>query len=305
MSIFRRAQAVNRAPLFVAQGTVNPGEYTRTLKHGNLDRWYAVHVPPCEAPPSGWPVVMNWHGGGGNPDQQRNDSKMDDVADQHGFLVVYPAGTGIARERLLTFNAGICCGYAREHGIDDVGFAEAVLTDLAGYFPLDTRRIFSTGFSNGGFMTYRLACERPKLFAAIACVAGVLGVDPRDHGSPVPLIHFHGLQDQNVAFAGGIGPRAIEKVPRRSVPDTIRLWTERNVCEPKPAREQRVGAAVLKVFSPIGGGAPVEWWTLEDGGHTWPGGASTLPESFVGSINRDISASELQWDFFTRSVRST
>lgn len=277
---------------------VGAGDAEFALAHGGRDRWYAVHAPPAAASGGPLPVLINYHGGLGNPDQQRHDTGMDALADRHGFLVVYPAGCGRLPRRWLTFNGGICCGYARMEGIDDVGFSEAVLADVARRFPIDRARVYGAGFSNGAFMCYRLAVERPNFFAAIAPVSGVLGVDPPPGVlPPLPLIHFHGLQDQNVAYQGGIGPKARDPLPRRSVEETLAIFRRRNRCPDNPAREHRIGRARCREYAPAPGGAPVVLWTLEDGGHTWPGGHSTLPLDIVGPLNTDIRASELIWDF--------
>ncbi len=281
--------------------TGGAGDFEFELPHGGRDRWYAVHRPAGADPRAPLPALFNFHGGLGNPDQQRDDTGMNALADRLGFLVVYPAGSGRLPRRWLTFNGGVCCGYARMEAIDDVGFAEAVLEDVARRFPIDRTRVYGTGFSNGAFMCYRLAVERPSFFAAIAPVSGVLGVDPRPGDAPpLPLIHFHGLLDQNVAYQGGIGPKARDPQPRRSVEETLAIFRARNRCGESPAREERMGRAVLRAWEPAPGGAPVHCWTLEDGGHTWPGGQSTLPIEIVGPINRDIRASELIWDFVSK-----
>ncbi|HMP77415.1 MAG TPA: PHB depolymerase family esterase [Kiritimatiellia bacterium] len=275
------------------------GDAEFTLPFGGRERWYSVHRPPSADPREPLPLLLNFHGGFGNPDQQRHDTGMDALADAHGFMVVYPAGCGRLPRRWLTFNGGICCGYARMENIDDVGFTDAVLADVATRYAFDRTRIYATGFSNGAFMCYRLAFERPGLLAAIAPVSGVLGVDPVPGVDypPLPVIHFHGLQDQNVAFAGGIGAKARDPLPRRSVEETLSIMRKRNRCPDTASSERRIGAARCRTYAPAEGGAPVELWTLDDGGHTWPGGNSSLPLDIVGPINMDIRASDLIWNF--------
>jgi len=99
---------------------------------------------------------------------------------------------------------------------------------------------------------------------------------------------------------GGVGPKAFEKIPRRSVPEAIRFWADHNGCPKKPIEETRTGKAVCTMYAPGKEGSEVILWTLEDGGHAWPGGKSSLPEQQVGKVNTDISASELIWQFFER-----
>ena len=283
------------------------GDTDYPLPHGGRERWYSVHRPPDAGPTDALPVVFNFHGGLGNPEQQRHDAGLDALADRERFIVVYPAGCGRLPRRWLTFNAGICCGYARMEGIDDVGFAEAVLEDVMRRQAIDADRIYGTGFSNGAFMCYRLAFERPDFFAAIAPVSGVLGIDPLPGVElpPIPVIHFHGEQDQFVAYAGGVGPLARDPQPRRSVEETLALMRRRNWCPDQPAREERIGRAVGRFYKPAPGGAPVVCWTLEDGGHTWPGGRSLLPPGVVGAVNADLDASTLIWEFLNKCRLST
>src|SRR5262249_11253544 len=143
-------------------------------------------------------VVLNLHGGMGRAESQRRQSGMNRVSDQHGFLVVYPDGTGIGP--LLTYNAGACCGYAEKTRVNDVGFINALIDDLERQYQVDPRRIYATGFSNGAMMSYRLGCELSERIAAIAPVSGDLGVDGPVPKRPVPIIHFHGLKDENSPY---------------------------------------------------------------------------------------------------------
>ncbi|MHC4895280.1 MAG: CE1 family esterase, partial [Planctomycetota bacterium] len=124
-----------------------------------------------------------------------------------GWIAVFPEGTGPLSGTglfgLQTWNAGNCCGYAQQNYIDDVGFFEDLLLDLGQRYPVDLDLVCATGMSNGAMLTYRLACERPDLLAAVAPVAGSLESGPPT--APIPLLTIFGLLDQNVPFAGGVG----------------------------------------------------------------------------------------------------
>jgi len=275
----------------------------RNLKAGKRDRFYELHVPASYRAGTPAPVVMVWHGGGGFPAAVARQSRMNEVADKHGFLVVYPAGSGVFAGKLLTFNAGACCGYASRNDVDDVAFAAAVLDDLAKDYSIDRKRVFSTGISNGAMISYRLACEIPGRIAAIGPVSGVLGVPCSAPGRPVPVIHFHGTADENSPYHGGKGAHSVSQVDFRSVPDTLRTFVVRNGCPEQPApAARRVGAATEYRYGPCRGGSEVVLWSIEGGGHTWPGGdpASGFVARIVGSVNRDIFASELMWQFFEK-----
>jgi len=152
------------------------GEHTRTITVGNLQRRYRVHVPKkCDACHP-MPVIVAFHGGGGNPESMVRLSGLNTKADEAGFIVVYPYGSGLDPERGLTFNAGNVGGYALQNKIDDVGFVRALLDDLAKAVSVDTNRVFATGISNGGIMAYLVASELSDRIAAIAPVAGPMGL---------------------------------------------------------------------------------------------------------------------------------
>jgi len=283
------------------ESTYGPGDYRRSLTHDGMDRFYDLHIPPSYTDEEAMPVVLAFHGGGGSPGQQRRDSQMDAGSDAESFIVAYPAGTGPLKTHLLTYNAGICCGPAKKNNVDDVGFTRAVLEDLETLFHIDRKRVYATGFSNGGFLCYRLACELSHQIAAIAPVSAVLGMEfsQCERARAMPIIHFHGKQDQHAVYKGGIGPNAREKIPRKSVPETIMFWVEHNGLPKEPTATYREGNAVGVVYG-SDDEAQVILWTIEDGGHTWPGGQSSLSESKVGKLSHDISASERIWSFFER-----
>ena len=264
------------------------------------ERWAVIHLPQSYDGKKAVPVVLVFHGGGGFPDAVRFQSQMDTVSDREGFIAVYPAGSGIIRNGLLSFNSGICCGYALDHKIDDVGFTSALIDELAKRFNIDSHRIYSTGLSNGAMMSYRLACELSDRIAAIAPVATALGV-PCNPKRPISIMHFHGLEDQNALFYGGVGPKSFSEAKMPSVPDTIKFWANLDGC-PKTSKETSIGVATRIAYGPCKDNTEVVLWKIADGGHTWPGGKISRVEDRygLGKVNRDINASELMWDFFKK-----
>ncbi|MFH0909710.1 MAG: PHB depolymerase family esterase [bacterium] len=272
------------------------------LTFGALDRFYIIHVPYSYDKAKPTPLVINMHGGGGNPAQQQRDSGMDKVADENGFVVVYPAGSGKMKERFLTWNIGMSDTYATINNIDDIGFLRAVIKDVSGNYTIDKKRVYATGFSQGAMMCYKVACEMSDVFAAVAPVSGVMQV-PRSDCKParaMPIIHFHGLEDPNVAYKGGVGPKAHDKVPRPGVQESIDFWLAQDGIDIKPVKQGRTGQAEFKEYGPGKNGAQIILWTLDDGGHAWPGGNSSLPEWKVGKVNKDVRASDLIWSFFKK-----
>src|SRR5207248_6705874 len=149
-----------------------PGELGIPFGSADRGRSAIVHVPPRAGGKSEIPVIINFHGGGGHGGNEQEYSLMDQLADRETFVTVYPNGSGRFGNRLLTWNAGTCCAYAVINNIDDVGFVRALIAKLTDSIPIDPRRIYATGLSNGAMMSYRLAAEAGDLIAAIAPVAG-------------------------------------------------------------------------------------------------------------------------------------
>ncbi len=159
------------------------------LRSGGLVRSYRLFVPAHLKQPA--PVVVVLHGGLQTPGGVADMTGFDREAERQGFLAVYPAGVG------RTFDAGVCCGPAKRLGVDDVGFVRDLLGHLATRYDMDPSRVYATGISNGGLLAYRLACELPDVFAAVAPVAATL-VGECDPSSPVSILHIHGLRDRNI-----------------------------------------------------------------------------------------------------------
>lgn len=296
-----RFSASSFPPLNGKEPEAGPGDYRREIEVDGATRFYDLHVPPSCVGSAPAPLVLNFHGGCGNPVQQRADSCMDPVADAKGFIVAYTAGTSLFGT-FLTWNVGLSHTYAGQNDIDDVGYARAVLSDVSTFLNIDATRVYATGLSQGGMFCYRLACEMSDKIAAIAPVAAVMHVPECDRKPvrPMPIIHFHGLRDQNVLYDGGPGRTPLGVVERPGVKETIEWWVSHNGLPPEPTREGGTGHATFKQFGSDVCEGEVMLWTLADGGHTWPGGESVLPEERVGAVNRDISASDLMGEFFNR-----
>jgi len=287
-----------------SEGGQSVGDFRRELSFGGDNRYYEIHVPASYKAGKKTPMVMVFHGGGGNPGAVRNTTGFDAISDREGFIVVYPGGTGKSDDaKRLSWNILISETPATQNKKDDLGFVRAVLKDVQGRFAIDESRIYATGISQGGMMCYRLACD-PDLsgrIAAIAPVAGVMTV-PAENCNPsraVPIMHFHGKNDTVVPYDGSKGGR-MDPVTRPSVEKTIKFWIAKNKLAESPRDTGNRGKAAFEDFGKDGAPGEVKLWSLEDGGHTWPGGDSGLPEFVIGKVNRDISATEIIWKFFQR-----
>lgn len=286
------------------------GDYERRMMHGGTPRYYQLHVPRSYDPARPTPVVLVFHGGGGDPGAIRYESRMDATSDRGGFIVVYPAGTPSRRwitNRLLVWNDGRPRADGTPSKVDDTGFVAALLIDLENLFHVDDRRIYACGFSNGAQFTYRLSKRLTNRIAAIAVVAGQR--PPNDKydpppSRPIPVMQFAGVKDRVAPYAGGATPsKAGIRGHAPPVRETIRSWVDFNQCAPQPAEVVRVGKAVMQRFQPSAASCEVILWTLEDGGHTWPGGrvvpgVELIGLGKMGRVNQDINASDLMWEFF-------
>ncbi|MGB8853546.1 MAG: PHB depolymerase family esterase [Pirellulales bacterium] len=277
-----------------------PGDHSRSCEVDGGERSYLVHVPPQYDSAAAMPVVLGFHGGGANAENMVVFSGLNEKADQAGFIVVYPEGSG-RLQRMLTFNAGNCCGHAAARSIDDVAFTRLVLDDLERIATIDRRRVFATGMSNGAMMCYRLASELSDRIAAIAPVAGPMGTKDCRPGRAVSVMHFHGDADEFAPFKGGRG-RGPSGTDFYSVQHSIDAWVAANGCKPMPRTtpcpdRADDGTTVKKIRYDSGrDGAEVVLVVIEGGGHTWPGREPRLRA--LGTSTQDISANDMMWEFF-------
>lgn len=257
-----------------------------TLHVGTLDRTVEVHVPKSYDPTKPTPFVINFHGYTSNGMQQAAVSNMSAKADAANFVVVYPEGTGSP----TGFNAGGCCGPAAQNMVDDIGLTRAIITEAGSRLCLDGKRVYVTGFSNGGFMSHLIACEMSDLVAAIAPVSGILGIAPASckPARAISVIDFHGTSDMTVPYAGD----ATNGWP--SVQDTFTGWATRNGCkDAMPAQTYQKGDSTCLTYSHCTAGAEVTLCTITSGGHAWPGSPVALP-----GTTQNLSATDAMWTFF-------
>jgi polyhydroxybutyrate depolymerase len=277
-----------------------PGEHRFTLQHGGLEREYLVHVPARYRAGTPMPLVLSFHGGGGNMEIQANDRYYGLIshAEKAGYVAVFPNGFSRLRSgKLATWNAGLCCGQARDRNVDDVGFVRAVVADVRQRLSIDPDRIFAQGMSNGGMLSYRLACEMADTFRAIAAVAGTDGSPACAPSRPVSVLHIHARDDDRVLFNGGSGSASATHANFVSVPETVAKWARLNGCEAAPRRVLEVPGAWCETRAPCRGGSEVQLCVTETGGHAWPGGRKVLGGQ-QGSTA--LVANDVIWDFFSR-----
>lgn len=262
-----------------------------------------VHLPAGYDSAHPAPLVLAFHGGGGDAAFMADDTRygLQRQADQGGFIVAFPNGASrLPGGRLATWNAGACCGHARDQASDDVGFARAVVGAIEARYAVDARRVFATGMSNGGMLAHRLACEAADVFRAVASVAGTDATTQCSPSRPVSVLHIHAHDDDHVLFDGGAGPGAFRD-PRTvmqfvSVPETIARWAQRDQCGASPQRVLQVPGAYCDAYRSCAGGAQVQLCVTETGGHSWPGADRVRPGKEAASTALDASAAI--WRFF-------
>jgi polyhydroxybutyrate depolymerase len=242
------------------------------LMHGGMARSYILHMPRSADPKTPIPLVLSIHGFTSSNTGQRAVTGQNDVADKHGFMVAYPQGTGSQRG----FNAGSCCIGG---DVDDVGFMRAIVDDVGKRACLDRRRVYATGISNGGMMSFRLACEADDTFAAVAPVVGQTWITPCNPKRGVPILSFNGTADMTVTY--------------QMANPLNEMWAMRDQCTSGPVTEP-IGTTPsrCKVWTQCRDGAEVRVCSMEGMTHCQPGRPNCN--------NQDIDANEAMAMFFER-----
>lgn len=267
---------------------------TDSITVGALTRTYTLRLPSAYDGVTPLPLVIAMHGGFGSGLQLEEQSLLSDEAELEGFIVVYPDGVP-SPLNIRTWNAGGCCGYAMNNNIDDVGFINALLDTLIAENAIDTLRIYATGMSNGGFMSYRLACELSTRIAAIAPVSASMTIDVCAPPRSMPVIGLHSYLDESVPYLGGVGSGVSGHYnsPQDSVQTAFALHANCTVLNDTLLNNSDM--TVIR-WHECDCQREMVLYMTHDGGHSWPGGQQGTgigdPPSTV------ISANDLMWDFF-------
>lgn len=302
MSLYRKAPFLLYVSLilFISCSEVSPVEVEETIQKGQitaeinvngLSRSYILYVPQSYTGDEALPLVFNFHGLGSNAFEQMVYGDFRELAEAENFIIVHPNGT--VYQGFTHWNVG---GFTLGSPADDVGFTDALINEISAKYTIDQNRIYATGMSNGGYMSFLLACQLNEKFAAIASVTGTMTPDMVEACAPtrpMPVMQIHGTADGTVSYEG-------VEVWNRSIPDVIDYWVSANNCNPEPSVNRLFDLNpndenFIDHYVYAGGdnGSVVEHYKINNGTHSWPG-------TSVGVANRDINASVLVWEFFKK-----
>ncbi|HVT85135.1 MAG TPA: PHB depolymerase family esterase [Chitinophagaceae bacterium] len=267
-----------------------------------VQRDYVLHLPLHIEKNKPLPLVFIFHGGGGNSKQMQRYIKMDAIADRENFITVYPQGLNKQWNDGRAFNISIAAN-------DDVKFVEQLLDTLEKSAPIDPKRVFATGISNGAFFSIYLSYKLSRRFLAIAPVCGSIPKRLYDQffpSQPVSLLLINGTGDPLVPYDGGtVGNRLIgNRGECVSTDKTIERFinvdkTSATAVRYLPDTDRSDGCTAMQyTYNNGANNSEVILIKIINGGHTWPGGIQYLPEMIVGRVCRDFNASETIWEFF-------
>ncbi|MEM7365066.1 MAG: PHB depolymerase family esterase [Pseudomonadota bacterium] len=249
------------------------------VQHQDYYRCWQIKIP--EGIDGKVPLVIDMHGFGSRPGQQKQISGFSTMADSEKFIVVWPAGLH------RSWNGGQgCCGFSQEDDIDDVGFLRKMVAKVAEGGQVDLRRVYATGLSNGSAMSQRLANEASDLLAASASVALYLLVPPHDDYDPIPVMQIHGTLDRTVPYeARRVFPGAMPNLTN---------WGEMNQCKGEPIETWRNGESFMLTYKDCANGSSVSHVSVHEGGHVTYKGRET-----------DLDTSRIAWDFMRRYTKES
>jgi polyhydroxybutyrate depolymerase len=287
-----------------------------SIVHDGLERTFHIHIPSSYSKSVSLPLLIALHGRGGNGESMILVTRkgFDNMADRDGFIVVYPDGIE------MNWNDGRMDEEANDRAhrenINDTGFISALIDTLIKDYNIDPKRVYITGISNGAIMSYRLACELSDKITAIAPVDGSIPnmlLHECSPTMPVSVLAINNVNDPLIPYEGGeiFGHFHIVKLGMvLSVKESIMFWVNQNKClaapiiAEEPDRDPKDGTRVTR--TDYGGGikgTEVILYSVDGGGHTWPGGFQYLPVWLIGKTSRDIDANEVIWDFFKKHSR--
>ncbi len=263
---------------------------------GQQKRKYILYLPKGYEPTKTYPLVYNFHGGGMTATEQMFYSGMNQTADKHGFIVVYPSGIN------ADWNVGFDMSY--KNGTNDVGFIQALTDTLKKKYSVNSKAIFATGLSRGGFFCHRLASEMPKVFAAVASIGGPLPDSVKFYNRSaerVSIMQVSGTEDKIVDYNG-------KNLAYSSAISTFDYWVTHNRLSINTERRKSFNSnkkdgTTVSIREVKDDFSSIILVSIINGGHTWPGSDSFNIGYPLGKTTSDIEINEFMWDFFRNSFK--
>ncbi len=278
------------------------GSQTITLASAGNKYETRIFLPTGFQPGTLTPVVVNWHGLGSTGIQQVALTGYESLADQEGFIVVHPTGPRLSGGGQTSWELD----QADIPNRDDLTYANDLLDLLIEDYCADPARIYSTGFSNGGFFTSRLVCEMADRLAAATSIAGASHFDGCSPSRPVPFLAFHGTKDKVIPYSGGTsslgnGLGIDSSFFDQNMPLEFAQFAEGNGCDPTPEVVVISDEVQRSDYLGCDEDVPMSFYEIQGGGHTWPGSPlGLLLTAFLGKTTNDVDATKLSWDFFSQ-----
>lgn len=298
----RRHISIFVSLLFIISFTIQAQD-DYTLDYDEYERTYQIYVPETvlDTPP----LLIVLHGGGGDSGGIMLTTGFNDLADEEGFVVLYPNGI----ENFWNNGVDVAERRTIRENVDDVGFIMALIDEVAQTILIDRERVFVTGFSNGGMMTFRLACEATDQFAGIATVVANMPLPYADScapNAPLSVLMINGTDDPLLPYEGG--ERYLDGQylgTTLSVNQQFTLWAENNGCTgvpqfsvlPPSNLADRTRAHLLH-YTNCEEDSVVQLYTLVGGGHTWAGAEAFFFAEYLGTHSNTINATQVIWEFF-------
>ena len=264
-----------------------------TIISSGQKREYLLYVPKIYDPAKPAALVITLHTSMSWDSGAMAISQWNRVADEHGFIVAYPEGTGFGPKSWEME------GEEAHARMPDVIFIGGMIDKIEASYNIDKTRIYANGMSNGGGMAFALSCTLSDRIAAVGLVSAGLD-DPgwnwcTDH-RPVPVIAFHGTADPVCPYNGGYSKLAGGSFP--SVPGFMSTWARRNQCAPNPVESAVVPDVTRLQYTSCADNADVALYAIKGEGHQWPGGKRVRAEWMIGRYSRSIEATKQMWAFF-------
>ena len=282
------------------------GGYNESIVIDGRKRTYFLYIPQKFDLNKKYSLVLVLHGGGGDGKEFNAWTGFSDKADKEGFIVVFPDGVK------NNWADGRNTAEAEKLGVDDVGFMRKLVDHLQSKLPIDEKRIYATGASNGGMMSYRLGCEAADIFSAIGTDIANLPTPLKDKCNPVKpisLITINGLNDPLVPYEGGeCCGRGGDGGEVLSTLDSVKIFAEESGCnlsynvEMLPKIEEDGTSVEKHVYKNCSTGKDIVSYVILGMGHTWPPRPAFLPR-ISGPTSKNINATDVIWDFFEKHSR--